>query len=67
VWISEDMLWAQLADGREIGAPLEWFPRLAHAHPEQLAKWELIDQGFGIHWADLDEDISVLGLLGLPD
>lgn len=55
-----------LADGREISAPLEWFPRLRDATPEQRRNWRLIGRGEGIHWPDLDEDISVNGLLGLP-
>jgi hypothetical protein len=66
-WFDRDMLWVRLADGRELGVPLEWFPTLAQATPEQLSRWEIIDQGYGIHWPELDEDISVLGLLGLPD
>jgi hypothetical protein len=61
------MLWVRMADGRELGAPLEWFPRLAQATPEQRNRFEIFDQRFGIHWPEIDEDISVLGLLGLPD
>lgn len=56
----------QLADGREISAPLVWFPRLLRATPEQRQGWELIGEGEGIHWDALDEDISVASLLGLP-
>ena len=52
-----------LADGRELAVPLEWFPRLRDATPEQRANWRLIGRGQGIHWADVDEDISVAGLL----
>ena len=52
-----------LADGREIVVPLEWFPRLRDAVPEQRANWRPIGGGVGIHWPDLDEDISVAGLL----
>ena len=55
-----------LADGREISAPLEWFPRLRDATPEQRGNWRLIGHGEGIHWSDLDEDVSVNSLLGLP-
>lgn len=55
-----------LADGREISAPLEWFPRLRDATPDQRRNWRLIGRGEGIHWPDLDEDVSVNGLLGLP-
>jgi hypothetical protein len=61
------MLWVRLADGREIGVPVEWFPRLARASDEQRQQFEIFDQGYGIHWPELDEDVSVLGLLGLPD
>ena len=56
----------RLSDGREISAPLEWFPRLYHATEAQRQQWELIGGGVGIHWEDIDEDISVAGLLGLP-
>jgi hypothetical protein len=52
-----------LADGRELSVPLEWFPRLRDATPEQRTNWRLIGRGQGIHWADVDEDISVAGLL----
>jgi hypothetical protein len=57
------MLRVRLADGREIAAPLEFFPRLRDASPEQRRDWELIGDGYGIHWESLDEDISVPGLL----
>ena len=56
----------RLVDGRELSAPLEWFPHLFAATPEQRARWRLIGQGTGIHWPDSDEDISVPHLLGLP-
>ncbi len=52
-----------LADGREVVAPLEWFPRLRDASLEQRAHWRLIGGGIGIHWPEVDEDISVAGLL----
>lgn len=55
-----------LADGRELRVPLAWFPRLAQATPEQRAHWRLIGGGAGIHWPDIDEDVSVPRLLGLP-
>ena len=55
-----------LEDGRTILVPLEWFPRLRDASSAQLAHYRLVGQGIGIHWPDLDEDISVRGLL-LPD
>ena len=52
-----------LADGREIAAPLQWFPRLRKATKSQRAKWRLIGGGVGIHWEAIDEDISVTALL----
>ena len=55
-----------LADGREISAPMEWFPRLRDATPEQRANWRLIGRGEGVHWTDVDEDVSINALLGLP-
>jgi len=54
-----------LADGRELAAPLEWFPRLRDATPEQRSHWRLIGRGQGVHWPDVDEDISVASLLRL--
>ncbi len=60
------MLRVTLADGREILAPIEWFPRLRDATPDQRARWRLIGRGEGVHWQDIDEDISVNALLGLP-
>jgi hypothetical protein len=59
----ESLLRVTLADGRELAAPLEWFPRLRDATPEQRANWRFIGRGQGIQWPDLDEDISVAGLL----
>ena len=52
-----------LEDGRELSIPLEWFPRLRQATIEQLNKWRLIGNGEGIHWEDIDEDISIENLL----
>lgn len=52
-----------LADGREVVAPLEWFPRLRDATAAQRANWRPIGRGVGIHWPDVDEDLSVAGLL----
>lgn len=63
VLITEDTLKVELNDGRTISVPLEWFPRLVHGTPEERNNWRLIGRGQGIHWADLDEDISVEGLL----
>ena len=53
----------ELADGRTISAPLVWFPRLSKASKEQLENWQLLGDGEGIHWPDIDEDLSVAGLL----
>ena len=58
-----DMLNVQLSDGREIRVPLEWFPKLRDATKEQQGNWRLIGKGIGIHWVELDEDLSVAGLL----
>lgn len=52
-----------LMDGRTISVPLAWYPRLLHATPETRAKWELCGGGFGIHWPEIDEDLSTEGLL----
>ena len=53
----------ELLDGRTISAPLAWFPRLSKATQKQLANWELLGNGEGVHWPELDEDLSVAGLL----
>src|SRR5438067_8637041 len=63
VTASEEALIVDLADGRTITVPLAWFPRLAHGTPAERANWRLIGGGVGIHWPDLDEDISVESLL----
>ena len=63
VTASDDDLAVDLVDGRTITAPLTWFPRLTHATPAERANWRLIARGEGIHWPDLDEDISVASLL----
>lgn len=63
VRVSEDTLSVELSDGRTISVPLGWYPRLEHATPSERAHWRLIGQGRGIHWEDIDEDISVEGLL----
>lgn len=60
---TRDALKVVLADGRELTAPLEWFPRLKKATSEQRKKWRLIGGGIGIHWDAVDEDISVETLL----
>src|SRR5207249_4796268 len=58
------LLHVELTDGHEISVPLEWFPKLLNATHEQRSHWTLIGRGIGIHWDDLDEDLSVAGLLG---
>ena len=63
VTVTEDTLTVDLADGRTISAPLVWYPRLVHATPQELDNWELHAAGQHIHWPDLDEDLSVEGLL----
>jgi len=60
---SDTAITVELVDGRTISAPLVWFPRLSRASKEQLNNWELLGDGEGIHWPDLDEDLSVSGLL----
>ena len=59
VSLTEDDLKIYLSDGRTISVPLNWYPRLLHGTPEERANWRLIGKGEGIHWPDLDEDISV--------
>jgi hypothetical protein len=67
VFVSEDELCVVLVDGRRIAAPLRWFPRLLRATPAQRAHYELLGDGIGIHWPEVDEDLSVAGLLrGTP-
>jgi hypothetical protein len=61
--VTEDTLTVDLDDGRTLSVPLAWFPRLLHGSPEERRNWRLIGKGHGIHWEDLDEDISVEGLL----
>ena len=63
VSVNEDAILVRLADGREISAPVAWYPRLLDATPEQRNRWRLIGGGYGINWEELDEDISVRGLL----
>ena len=63
VSFTADALHVVLADGREVSAPLQWFPRLLKATPEQRSQWELIGDGIGIHWPLIDEDVEVESLL----
>lgn len=64
VWFADSKLFIRLTDGREIGVPIDWFPKLRDATDEERSKWRLIGKGQGIHWESLDEDLSVNGLLG---
>ena len=67
VRVTADTLFVELSDGRTITAPLAWFPRLQHGTAKERNHWRFIGRGEGIHWPDLDEDISVEGLvLGKP-
>jgi hypothetical protein len=66
VEVSDTLLRIVLTDGRELAAPLAWFPRLRDATPDERRHWELIGRGHGIHWPDVDEDVSVRVLLGRP-
>src|SRR5918992_1398801 len=63
VTVTEDTLSVDLSDGRTISVPLAWFPRLLHASGKERSNWRLIAKGQGIHWEDIDEDISIQGLL----
>jgi len=67
VTFTKDSISVDLMDGRTISAPLIWYPRLFHASADQLANWQVSGGGYGIHWPDLDEDLSTEGLLrGAP-
>jgi hypothetical protein len=67
VRVTEDTISVDLYDGRTITAPLAWFPRLLHATLGQRANWRVAGAGYGIHWPDIDEDLSTQGLLqGAP-
>ncbi len=67
VRFDEASLIVDLMDGRTISAPLAWYPRLLHATVDQRARWERAGAGYGIHWPDIDEDLSTDGLLrGAP-
>jgi hypothetical protein len=66
VQVSDAALVIVLSDGRELSAPLAWFPRLRDATAEQRQHWGPIGRGHGIHWRDIDEDVSVRALMGRP-
>ncbi len=63
VRVTDDSLIVDLSDGRTISVPLEWYPRLLHATPDERSNWRLIGRGHGVHWEEIDEDISVEGLV----
>ena len=63
VQVTDEGLSVDLSDGRTLIVPTLWFPRLVHGTPQERANWRLLGGGHGIHWPDLDEDISVEGLL----
>ena len=63
LWFKDDKMFLRLEDGRELAVPVEWFPTLRDADDKQRNKWRLIGGGEGIHWADLNEDVLVEGLL----
>jgi uncharacterized protein DUF2442 len=67
VRVGKHALSVDLMDGRTITVPLAWYPRLMHATPKQRANWKVAGAGYGIHWPDIDEDLSTEGLLrGAP-
>jgi hypothetical protein len=63
ILFSDDTLSVDLSDGRTISVPLAWFPRLTCATVAERGNWRLVGKGYGVHWEDLDEDISIEGLL----
>lgn len=67
VTVTDELITAHLADGRTISVPLAWSSRLSDATPEQRARYEIVGDGEGVHWPDIDEDISARGMLmGVP-
>ncbi len=63
VWFADSKLYVRLTDGREVAVPIDWYPRLRDASQEARNNWRLIGRGQGIHWEDVDEDLSVAGFL----
>ncbi len=63
IWFTDHMMYVRLEDGREVGTPLEWFPKLRNATDDQRNNWRLIGNGIGIHWEELDEDLNVKKLV----
>ena len=64
VRIDSEAVTLELTDGRVVSAPIAWYPRLSHATPEERDQWRLIAGGRGVHWTEIDEDVSVENLLG---
>ena len=67
VQFTEDTIAVDLVDGRTIVVPLAWYPTLLDATPDQRKEWKVSGAGYGIHWPELDEDIGVAGILGVPE
>ncbi|MFW5926370.1 MAG: DUF2442 domain-containing protein [Myxococcota bacterium] len=63
LWFDDEMLVVRLEDGRELRVPVGWYPSLRDATTEQRQRWELIGGGAGMHWPELDEDLSIRGML----
>lgn len=63
IWFDDSKLYVRLMDGREIGVPIDWYPRLRDASEAARNDWRLIGRGQGIHWEAIDEDLSVAGFL----
>ncbi len=63
VAVSDETLQVELSDGRSLSVPVGWYPRLAGATDEERSNWAIMDEGHGIHWRDLDEDVSLAGML----
>lgn len=61
--VTSDALIVELADGRSVSVPLAWYPRLLHATESQRSHWQIAGAGYGIHWPELDEDLSIAGIL----
>ncbi len=61
--VTSDALIVELADGRSVSVPLAWYPRLLHATESQRNHWQIAGAGYGIHWPELDEDLSIAGIL----
>ena len=63
VQVTDEAVFVELQDGRTVTAPLSWYPRLRHGTPAERGIWELVGRGSGIHWPELDEDISIASML----